>query len=95
MVQLTLYLVIPALISWKITALSVIGVAACALPFTALGRINYRLGMRSTATANRMTSLIQEALASAKLILGFGNQRPREMKLRLALGRVLSLVAEG
>ena len=82
LVQLALYLVIPALVSWQITAISMTAIAACALPFMALGRVNYRFGMRCTAAANRMTSLIQEALGSAKLILGFGNQRQTVDALR-------------
>jgi ATP-binding cassette subfamily B protein len=36
--------------------------------------MNYRLGRQNTSTANQMSTVIQESLGAAKLILGFGNQ---------------------
>ena len=71
---LLFYLSIPFMISWKITLLCMALALIFILPVHNLGRISYRLGNRSTAASNRVTSLLHETLGAAKLILGFGNQ---------------------
>lgn len=73
-VHLILYLVVPFYLSWKIASISLVTGLLFAFPFALLGKINYRLGQLNTLTANQISSVIQESLISAKIILGFGNQ---------------------
>lgn len=73
--QLVLYLAVPLYISWPVTVISLFAACVFAWPFVLLGRMNYRLGQRNTATANAVGAVIQESLGAAKLILGFNNQR--------------------
>ena len=93
---LLFYLSIPCMISWKITLLCITLAVFFIVPIHNLGRINYRLGKRSTAAANRVTSLIQETLGAAKLILGFGNQQRSiaEIKKGLDQFRVAAVNAQ-
>ena len=93
---LLFYLLIPFAISWKITLLCITLAVFFIVPIHNLGRINYRLGKRSTAAANRVTSLIQETLGAAKLILGFGNQQRSiaEIKKGLDQFRVAAVNAQ-
>lgn len=84
LLQLALYLSAPLWISWQITIVSVAVGAAFAMPFMLMGRMNYRLGKTNTETANRMGSALQESLALAKLILGFGNQQHSIRRLEIA-----------
>jgi ATP-binding cassette subfamily B protein len=71
---LLFYLSIPLMISWKITLLCMVLAILFIVPIHNLGRFSYRLGTRSTASSNRVTTLLQETMGAAKLILGFGNQ---------------------
>lgn len=73
--ELCLYLVVPFYISWQVTGLTLVMASAFALFFLPLGQITYKLGIVATATSNEIMSVIQESLASAKILLGFGNQR--------------------
>jgi ATP-binding cassette subfamily B protein len=75
LVQLILYLAVPFYISWQVASISIVTALIFAAPFILLGRLNYRLGKLNTSTANQLSSAIQESLASAKVILGFGNRR--------------------
>lgn len=69
------YLIVPFYLSWKVTSITIIAATLFILPFILLGKISYRLGQIGTATANEVVSVIHEGLNSAKVILGFGNQR--------------------
>ena len=93
---LLFYLSIPLMISWKITLLCITLAVFFIVPIHNLGRINYRLGKKSTAAANRVTALIQETLGAAKLILGFGNQQRSiaEIKKNLDQFRVAAVNAQ-
>lgn len=73
-VQVILYLLVPFYLSWQVTSVSLATALLLAGPFVLLGRVSYRLGQRNTSTANQVTSIIQESLGSAKVILGFANQ---------------------
>jgi ATP-binding cassette subfamily B protein len=46
-----------------------------ALPFILLGKITYKLGMLRTSTSNDLTSVIQENISLAKIVLGFSRQQ--------------------
>ncbi|MBI4425476.1 MAG: ABC transporter ATP-binding protein, partial [Elusimicrobia bacterium] len=72
-VQAGVYLAIPLLLSWKLTLACLAATGLCALPFAFLGRWSYRLGQRNTETSNRISQVIHESFALAKLVLGFGN----------------------
>lgn len=74
LVQMVLYLAVPFYLSWQVTSISLMIALLFACPFFLLGKVNYRLGKINTATANQMSSVIQESFGSAKVILGFGNQ---------------------
>lgn len=69
------YLAVPLYLSWKVTSICMVTALIFAWPFMLLGRVTYKLGKRNTATANRMGSVIQEAIGMAKIVLGFTNQR--------------------
>ncbi len=82
--QLMFYLAVPFFLAWKITAISLGFTLLCACPFLFLGKIYYRLGTLTTATANTIGRLIHEGFTLAKIIIGFGNQE----KSAAALGRI-------
>lgn len=74
MLQLLFFIAIPLYISWKVTILSLgIGLLFAA-PFGLLSKMNYRLGLLNTSTANQLTSVMQENFNLAKIVLGFGTQ---------------------
>jgi len=73
--QLIFYLAVPFYLSWQVASISVFAALIFALPIFYIGKISYRLGKRSTATANEVTHLVHEGIALAKVILGFGNQK--------------------
>lgn len=75
LVHLILYLAVPFYLSWRVTLITLAASLLLALPFTLLGKLNYRLGRLNTSTANHMISIIYESLNMAKVILGFGKQR--------------------
>lgn len=74
LLQLLLYLAVPLYLSWQVTSVSFAVALLFALPFLLLGRVNYRLGRLSTATANETGKTLQENLTLAKVVLGFANQ---------------------
>jgi ATP-binding cassette subfamily B protein len=73
--QTILYLFLPFYLSWKVTSLVLILALLFLLPFFLLGKINYRLGKLNTTKLNELNGMMQEALSSAKIVLGFGNQK--------------------
>ena len=72
--QTIFFLAVPFYLSWQVTAVSLGAALLFTLPFILLGKLSYRLGKLNTATANQMTSVIQENISLAKVVLGFGNQ---------------------
>lgn len=66
-------LIVPIYISWQVTAICVATALILALPLLILGRVVRWLGQRNTEAFNEVTSVVQQSLGSAKLILGFGN----------------------
>ena len=83
-VQLLAYVAVPLYLSWQVTTVSVIAGGLLALPLLALGPLNYRLGQRTTAAANRASGVIQESVTLAKVIFGFANQARSLEDLRTA-----------
>lgn len=73
--QMFFFLAVPFYISWKVTVISLIISFLFALPFILLGKITYKLGMLRTSTSNDLTSVIQENISLAKIVLGFSRQQ--------------------
>jgi ABC-type multidrug transport system fused ATPase/permease subunit len=86
-VQLTFFLVVPMYISWQVTLASIAASLLLAAPFLLLGRITYRLGKKTTDTANQFTVVLQESLSMVRVILGFANQHRNVQSLREAYER--------
>ena len=73
-VQLIIYLSVPMYITWKCTSICLALALTFAIPLILLGKLSYRLGQKVTSTGNVLSALIQENLAAAKVIMGFGLQ---------------------
>ena len=74
LLQGVFYLAVPFYLSWQVSA-ATLGVAILfAVPFHLLGRWSYQLGRENTDTANKISTILEESLTVAKVILGFGNQ---------------------
>ena len=74
-IQLMGYLCIPFYISWKVSLLAVLAGIICIIPILLIGKKSYDLGGLNTSTANEFMSTLHEQLSSAKLIMGFANQK--------------------
>lgn len=85
MVRIFFLLTVPLTISWRITLLSAGLVAALVWPFFRMGKWVYRLGQINTRTDNDIMSVLNEGLTSAKVILGFGNEKKSEDDLQRSL----------
>lgn len=83
-VRILLYLAAPFYISWEVTTISMGMAVILASPFLFFGRLSHRWGRINTATANRMMSVVQEGLALAKIIQGFGNPSKSRAQLEAA-----------
>lgn len=82
--QCCMFILVPFYISWKVALVSLGCAILFMLPFVFFGKISYRLGQINTRAANRMISVIQESLGSAKIILGFGKQNKSLLMLSKA-----------
>ncbi len=83
--QITVYFGIAIFISWKLSLIIVALSIIFAFPFSLLGRLTYRYGKINLETANRMFEIIQENLAAAKLIIGFGEPKKGALVLERAV----------
>ncbi len=72
--QIALYLVVPFYLSWQVTSVTIASAVIFVMPFFWLGKISYKLGKLNTSTANKISTVIQENLSLAKVVLGFGKQ---------------------
>ena len=79
-VQFFIYLSVPFWLnaSMTITALSL--AVAFGLPFLWLNRISYKLGKINTSTSNILLGTLSEILQSARIILGFGEQKQAKVQ---------------
>jgi ATP-binding cassette subfamily B protein len=68
-----IFAIVPFIVSWKVTSISLISGIIFALPFTLFGRLSYKLGILNTKTANQIGTVLQENVGAAKIVLGFGN----------------------
>lgn len=73
-IQLCIYLSVPLWLNAPLTVSALILAILFALPFLGLNRLSYRLGKKTTETANVVMGVLSEILQSARIILGFGKQ---------------------
>lgn len=72
--QLCIYLIVPILLNARMTFIALGLAIVLASPLLLLQKVSYRLGKANTETANVMMGALNEILAAARLILGFGRQ---------------------
>ncbi len=73
-VQLAIYLTVPIWLNARMT-LTAVGLALLfGSPLLLLWKVSYRLGQRTTHFSNVMMGVLNEILAAARLILGYGRQ---------------------
>ena len=73
--QLGVYLIIPFTLNPKLTVIASLLALVFAMPFLYLSRVGYKYGVENIKVANQYTSLINEALRFAQLIIIFGMQK--------------------
>lgn len=81
-IKLAFYLIVPLYLSWQVTSISIAAALIFMWPFILMGKFSYRLGTQNTSMANQLMSIVHESLISAKIILGYGNQRKSVKTLR-------------
>ncbi|MDQ7822523.1 MAG: ABC transporter ATP-binding protein [Candidatus Eremiobacteraeota bacterium] len=74
-VQVLFYFIVALFLSWKLSLAVMVPGILLAIPFSYLGKITYRLGQTYIEMSNRTFEIIQENLAAAKIVIGFGGQR--------------------
>lgn len=79
--QCCIFILVPFYISWKVAMVSLGCAIVFMLPFVFFGKVGYRLGQINTKMANKMISVVQESVSSAKIILGFGRQAQSQSSL--------------
>jgi len=84
LVQVAIFMAIPLYISWKLTLLCLLFGGIVSLIFIYISRYSYKLGMRSTQSANFLTGIIYENISGAKLVLGFGDHQRMIEKINTA-----------
>ncbi len=82
--QCCIFILVPFYISWKVAMVSLGCAIVFMLPFVFFGKVGYRLGQINTKMANKMISVVQESVGSAKIILGFGRQAQSQSSLAKA-----------
>ncbi len=82
--QCCIFILVPFYISWKVAMVSLGCAIVFMLPFVFFGKVGYRLGQINTKMANKMISVVQESVSSAKIILGFGRQAQSQSSLAKA-----------
>lgn len=73
-VQFLTYLIIPFILDFKLTALTLFTAILLGLPFLVLNNLSHRLGKLNTSTSNYVIGVMNETIQAAKIILGFGNR---------------------
>jgi ABC-type multidrug transport system fused ATPase/permease subunit len=73
-IQLVIYLTVPLWLNASMTLTALALALVLGSPLLLLQNVSYRLGLRNTETANVMVGVLNEILAAARLILGFGRQ---------------------
>ena len=76
--QISIILILPFYLSWQITLICIILGIIFNLPTFLLTKYLVKYGRRNTETANFFSSVIQESLSAAKIILGFAKQKDHQ-----------------
>jgi len=74
LLQATLFLLVPVIIDWKLTVVFIGTAVVLGLPLWFAKVLSLRLGHSSTETANEATSILNEVLSAARLVLSFGRR---------------------
>ena len=72
--RMVIIVVIPFMISWKVTLISLGAGCVCAVPFMLVGGISYRLGKERTKSNAGFISSLQESINMAKVVIGYNRQ---------------------
>jgi len=73
-IQMVTYLIIPFVLDFKLTILTLLISVALGLPFLLLNKLSHKLGKLNTSTSNYLMNVMNETIQAAKIILGFGNR---------------------
>ena len=73
-IQLLTYLAIPFFLNFKITSTAIIIALVFSVPFILIGQLSFKIGAKKTQANNDYTTIINELLGAAKLVIGFGLQ---------------------
>ena len=73
--QFFIYLSVPFWLNASMTMTALILALFFGVPFLLINRISYKLGKLNTSTSNILLGTLSEILQSARIILGFGEQR--------------------
>jgi len=73
--QVLIFLIVPLIVSWKITLICAGLAGLFAIPLAMLGKLNYRLGERNVTTGNVLVGTVKELVDGAKIIIGYGNRK--------------------
>ena len=73
-VQFSTYLIIPFAIDFTFTIYTLLIAFILGLPFLLLSNVSHKLGKLNTSTSNKITSVMNETIQAAKIILGYGNK---------------------
>jgi ATP-binding cassette subfamily B protein len=79
------YFIVAFYISWRLSLVIILVTIIISWPFSLLGSLTYKLGKINLETANRIFEIIQENLAAAKIIIGFGEQKRGVQSLEKAV----------
>ena len=73
--QFFIYLSVPFWLNASMTITAILLAVSFGLPFLLINRISYKLGKENTSTSNILLGTLSEILQSARIILGFGEQK--------------------
>ena len=74
LIQIIIYLIIPVLLSPKITILTIFLCVVFCLPLLLFNKLSYKFGKKNNSTANEVTNVLNEIIFSAKIIIGYARQ---------------------
>jgi len=80
LIQFFVYVSIPLFLNMSMTITAMLIAFSFGILFLRLNKYSYKLGKMNTATANIMMGVLNEILQSARIILGFGNQKEARIK---------------
>ena len=73
--QFSVYLIIPLYLDYKLTLLVILFILILCLPLLLLNQISNKYGKENTATSNKITSVMNETVQAAKMILFSGDNK--------------------